>query len=428
MRILRGAWRYITSHEGSFWLLGALLALTVVWVIPFQLTGQSESTVKTIATTWWPFVCVYSLIALATVVCTYRRSMRDVRRIRRGPSLPEAPAPEAVRIDDVSVEEIKGALVAKGLRVHESDTGIVATRARWAPIGGSVFHLGILVFVVGLVVHGLTSQVAFFRVVEGQDMYGPFETVVESDDVAIGEALRGYSLASVTPEYYKDYLLFTRLDVELASLDGSKREMSLSSPLWVDPLTNLSIQDYGFVPLMHIEDPESGMSQDLAVAMDVFPPGSEDYVVLEDVGIRVVARVFPEYGVVHGRDVSLSYNEIDPKVLISIEQIGGREVELIGRGLVAPGETVTAEDISVTLDGLARSGTFRLKRSYGVPVIVLGALLLVSGLALRVLVRRLDIRVWPVKGGVAIDAFMDMSGRADGRRTAMKLIEKGWQP
>ena len=78
MRIMtaaRAAWKRIdgllASRRTSFALMGGWIALLAVWLAPFQLAGQPEKTIGSIAVDWAPFRAVYVLLALSTVFITY---------------------------------------------------------------------------------------------------------------------------------------------------------------------------------------------------------------------------------------------------------------------------------------------------------------------------------------------------------------------
>ena len=413
---------WLTTYDGSYWVLGAVVALLLVWLVPFQLTGQPEETVETIAWTWWPFQLAYAAAGSSIAVCTWRRVVRDVRRAARGPRIAAAPPAGARVAAGLSLSEARSGLESRGMLVLGETAGALsATRQRMAPLGGSFFHAGILLVALAFMAHLATAEEISFRVIEGQ---GFPEAMAASgvDPSASGmEVLDAYTLDGVWPDYYEDYLLFTRLEADIELADGTVRTASLSDPLWLDPLTLLSIQDYGFAPGLRVESLSTGHVADSVVAMQVFPPGAEDSVDFPEAGLRVVARLYPDHGVVDGRDVSLSYHAYDPRLLLTLVHPGGSP-EFLGRGLVGVGDAVSGGDLSVTVIGLYTYGVFRVTRSWGVPLFVLAALSMVAGVAIRVFMRRLDVVVWETDEGVAFDARMDSSDREEARRVAGRLL------
>jgi len=418
--LMKRAWAFVTSRRGSHVLLGALVALLVVWLAPFQLTGQPKDTIEAIAWTWWPFVGVYIVIGIATIACTYSRARTDIRRARSIAPPSSRPSDAAEKTDlpfDAVLARMKGA----GYAVVCDESAARAVRRPWAPLGGSVFHIGILVLAAGLILNATTTQVVSFRVVEGQPFAQGLSAIDETGTAGPAGLVAGYTLTRVDPQYYKDYLLFSRLDATLGSVDGSSRTFALARPLWLDPITLLSIQDYGFAPRFSVKRLDASVEESAVVAMNVFPPGTEDQADFNEVGARIKARVFPDYGVVNGRPVSLSYNIRDPKFLLAVSSTAepGR---LLGRGLVSEGESFDAGGLRVTAQGLLRYGTFKITRSPGAPVVALGFLMMMFGLLARVAGQRVDARVWNADEGVLFDAHADMFGRERGHAAVRKIL------
>ena len=411
--------KWIWSYAGSFWLLAALMLMLSMWLIPFQFTGQSTGTIEAIAWGWLPLQVLYVLVGISTLMCTWERFRRDLRRIGRGPKRTDSPTQGAVLVEGIDGDGLSKRLQKSGYEVAEDENGLRAVRRRWSPIGGSVFHIAILLFVIGIIVHQQTAVGITLRVIEGQPL---LDTVPPDAEWARAD-VAGLSLIDIQPEYFEDVLLFTDLDATLVRADGSQEKMSLSNPKWLDMFTHLSIQDFGFAPQVKVSLPDGEVRDQATVAMNVFPPGSEDSVEMADGSLRIHAVVYPDYGVVNGQDVSLSYNRDNPRLKITVESTTDKNI--LARGLVAEGESLQAGEEVVEIEGLSNYGTFRISRSFGVPIIAFAGILMTLGLAFRLLIPRHDVVAWSTPDGLMVDAWLDSYGRGGGHARLTQILKKG---
>lgn len=421
---LRGLWALLSSRRASFWVLGAWIALLLVWLVPFQLTGQSDDTLHGIATDWPPFIFVYVVVLITTVLCAIGRLVRDLRRVGRLPSLsrPLPTAPLAIARDaSVSAAET---LSRHGYRVREGDDRLVAVRRPWSVAGGAVFHLGLGVLAIGIVVHILTFASAGIEVIEGQPMADRISdaTDVRGDISGFSDALAALTLTDVEPAYYRDVLLFTQLKARVARA-GSEGEddFTLASPLWLDPFTLISIRDYGFAPHFRVTNNESGaVEEDVIVAMKVFPPGNEDTIDLPSGYFRVTLMVFPDHGVREGRDVSLSYNVKRPMFRVAMEE-GVKPGIVAARQLVGLNEPVVGADRTVAIVDLRKYATVAIVRTYAWPIFLVAAIMVLGGLIARFLFPREDVVLWPVEDGRGVSVRVEGHGPAASRLAAQRI-------
>ncbi|MDH4140827.1 MAG: hypothetical protein OEV43_09690, partial [Coriobacteriia bacterium] len=275
----------------------------------------------------------------------------------------------------------------------------------------------VVLFGVAIIMHFAVSKSMSFRAIEGQPIV---DTLPASQDAEWGRRLvEGDTVKSIDVEYHEDVLLFTTLSSTIAQADGRTYDASLSQPHWFDPLTMLSIQDYGLAPVVTYESADGTEDQAIA-AMNIFPPGAEDSIELAESGLRLYVVAFPDYGQIEGRDVSLSYNIAEPRFRLAVKSMLTGEV--LARGVVSLGEPLAIGDAVLTVDELRRHGTYRLNRSIGMPLMVLASLLMVGGLSLRLLSRRHDVRAWETHDGLRVDAWLDVGGRAAGLRRLHRFL------
>lgn len=417
--LLRRAWAFLGSRVASFWILGAWLALTIVWVLPFQLTGQPAATVTAIAEHWLVFRLVYALVAIATLKCVWGRLARDVRRMRMPQSAPSAPSEDSVLLTGYGVHAIRQSLESRGYSVSDDGSVLHATKHRYSVLGGSVFHIGVVLLGFSLVAHGLTVDSRTLRITEGQEVT---EAAESAKFGRLPSALRYLRLESIEPGYFKDVLLFTKLDAAFKAADGSSRRLSLSRPLWLSPVSLLSISDYNLAPHIEVTD-ANNQTTEYVVAMSLVPPGNRDEATVPETPLTISMMVYPDHAVINGRDVSRSYNIVKPAFMVSVlEQ--GRQGALLARQLVRIGEPIKAAEYSVRISGLSRYGTFRVISAPALPFVALSLLAMCVGVCWRYVLRRRSVMAWVAEDGTLIDAWVDLRGRAAAREEIVRELRR----
>lgn len=426
-RMLHEAADFLSSRAISFWVMGAWVALAVVWVLPFQLTGQPETTVANIATTWLPFRIAYGALLAMTTVCGLLRFVRDLKRAQ-GPLPVGRPLPsEPLTCARGTLEEAGAVLDSMGFETARADDRVVGVNRRWSLLGGSFFHLSVPLVAAGLLLHAVSYGSIQFRLIEGQSADHILASVTAGEGrwEPLVSAAASRTLESVEPSFYEDVLLFERLDAVVTDdRTGSRDAMSLASPLWLDAFTIQSIQDFGLAPVVELVDAEGRVVEEVIAALDVFPPGAQDRVRLPVNGVTVSMVVYPDHGIVAGRDVSKSYNLRNPRILAGVEQDFPAGM-VQARKLVKVGETVPGSDPMVRISEIRRSGTFKVWRSYGWPLLAFSALLMLTGLTARILLPRREVVVWRHSGGLGMTARIDGRTGAAGVGSFLAAVADG---
>lgn len=410
---------FLESRVVSFWVIGLWVAMTLVWVLPFQISGQSPETIRAIAEDWLAFRVIYGLAGLTTLLCSWTRLVRDLRKVRRPGATHPAPSEGAVLLPDLSSGTLREWLGSHGYTVSEREGSLRAAKHSYSLLGSSVFHLGIVLFGISLVAHTLTVESVSLRVTEGQRIA---DAAAESDVAGIPREIGFLTLESIEPQYFKDVLLFTRLDATVTSADGASRRFTLSRPYWTGPTTLMRIGDYNLAPHVEVTFPD-GTVQEHVVAMNLVPPGTEDEANTPDVPFEISIIAYPDHGVVDGRDVSLSYNIKEPAFLVSLRG-SGRTGSLAARELVGFKDPISAGGYTVRITDLSRTGTFRITTAPLLPLVALALLTMTVGLAWRYLLRRQSVMVWASGDGVLIDAWTDIGGRDAGREHLVRKLQK----
>lgn len=408
-RAYRAAVKVLASRAVSLWVMGALVGLIAVWLVPFQLTGQPETTLAGIGNDWLPLRVAYAALVVTSFACGSVRLRRDLRRMC-APLPVERPLPSEAR------HVIKGTLAAArevlgkaGFEMAGGPDRVVAIQRRWSLIGGATFHLCVSFLAVGIALHGATYGSIELRLAEGQSTDLVIDTVERGDGdwEGLPSAVASLTLEEVETSFYRDVLLFDTLDATfLDERTGRRSTMSLSSPMWLDPFTTMSIQDFGLAPHIQLVEPDGGVVEEVVAVAAVFPPGGQDRVRLPFNGYTVSMIVYPDHGVVGGRDVSLSYNLDNPRILVGVEQDYPPGMMRVRR-LVSLDETVPGTDLQVKVKDLRRFGELRVWRSYGWPLLVLSSLVMLAGLTSRTLFPCREIVLWPLGDGLGVAARVD---------------------
>jgi hypothetical protein len=388
-------------------------------MVPFQLSGQSDETVRLIGEDWLVARIVYVAVGVSTIVCAWARASRDLRIVQRQSASSLKPTQDAELLPGCDLDTADQWLAAHGYLVKREAESISAVKHRYSLLGGSLFHVGIVLFGVALAAHLATVDSISLRVTEGQTIG---DAASSSGALTVPPSIGHFTLESIKPRYYKDVLLFTRLDARLKAADGSHRDFSLSRPYWINPTTVMTIGDYNLAPHLEITDP-NGDKKEIVVAMNLSPPGAEDKAQIPGVQMDASIIAYPDYGVVGGRDVSLSYNIKKPAFMLAIGErgLGGL---LVARKLVRLGEPVTARGFTVRITRLSRYGTFRITTAPALPFVALSLLMMTVGTAWRFLLRRRTVMVWSEPGGVLVDGWVDLRGRSGGRRAIMEDLRR----
>lgn len=420
----------LASRTLSFWVMGAWIALATVWLIPFQVTGQPDATIQGIARHWLPFRMVYAALLVTTLVCALVRLRKDWRRANFvTPADRPLPSTSSAVVGETGLDDVASRLEGMHYEVRRFPDRVLAVRHRWSVLGGSVFHLALPMLALGFLVHALTFSSINFRLVEGQSTDQVLRSVTSGKGAwkPLRSSVESIALEQVQPRYFKDVLLFDRLDAQVRfQRTGTSRGLSLASPLWVDPFTMISIQDFGVAPRFQILRANK-IEDDIIADMSIFPPGNEDSADLPKTGYTVSAMLYPDYSVVNGQDVSLSYNLRNPRLRVALEQANKPGV-IVTRRLVRVGERVPATQDTFVVKELRYYGEFRVWRSYGFPLVVLSALLILGGLVMRFLLPRQDLVAWTSPDGVALLARVDGASPTGARwatqRLAVRLAEE----
>ncbi len=247
-----------------------------------------------------------------------------------------------------------------------------------AMLGSFVFHLAFFVVAIGFMTTLVARRESKVWVAEGEDFIGSDEQYLAAP--VAGRELR-FKVEKITPEFWRDQLLFTQLAAELRMADGSVATTRINRPLWLGPATFLRLSGFGYAPRWELLD-ERGRSIDSAFSkLNVFPPGQRDQIRIPDYPHRIQVEVYPDHVLEDGAVLNRSNNLVNPGVVVEVSRGKLR----LGEALLAPGKGYSFEGLTLHFPEIRYWGEFTVLVDPGAPVIFVGFALGLIGLVIRLL-------------------------------------------
>ncbi len=338
------------------------------------------------------FLGLAGWIFLATAWSVVDRIRIEVRRRRRRP----APVPERFRAHgaleaagapDAVVAAVRDELCRRRYRVEPPGSDgatVVATRGAGGFAGSIVFHVGILVVMVGVAVSARTRVNGEVMLVEGFPLaLGP-DTVVRATRPEALTPLLGAtaSVRDFTPTYEGGFVpvdFAAILELRRAGKPPRAEVVRVNEGVSAEGF-QLTLHRYGFAPELEVTGADGRRLAEGVAILRLIPPGTEDGLPLED-GTELVLALYPDHAARGGAPATRSMYPIAP-VLAVRHLAGGDE---LARGLVARDGTAAIGSLRVSFRGLRYWADFMLGRDGGLWWIAAGGALVALGLGLRFL-------------------------------------------
>jgi len=344
-----------------------------------------------------PFWIVYGLLLANTGVCLWRRIPTLVREIARDPRNLDRPADWSLPTPpDLERAEARDLLRALGVRRPvERDGGCAGVRHRWTALGTFLFHGAFFLLAVGFLLTLVARREATVWVAVGEDYVGAPDQVRAPPSGPAGTAIPPglrFRVDRIFPEFWGDELLFTRLEARITWLDGSARTTRINRPLWVGPATFLRLSGFGYAPRYELVDVDGRVRESSFVKLNVFPPGQRDYFQASGLPHRFYLEILPDLDPRSDPPETRSLNLVHPGVLLRV--LRGR-LDL-GGGTLTPGDPGFGfEGLRIRFPEIRYWGEFAVVRDPGAPVVLLGYLVGLVGLALKLRGERVEIAWTP---------------------------------
>lgn len=243
-----------------------------------------------------------------------------------------------------------------------------------------LFHGSFFVIATGLLLSFGSREESRLRVAAGERFDGREEQFIARAGTLSPDP---FTAISITPAFWRDQLLFTRLEAVL-DFDGAKKTTRINRPLWISPATFLRLSGFGFAPRYEIVDAQGRVLETAFAKLNVFPPGQRDFLVPERFPYRVYLEVYPDAELAKDGVSNRTMNLTRPLLVASVYRghlaIASRPLRL--------GEPLELEGVSIRFPEVGLWGEFSCVRDLGVPLIFAGMLMAMTGLTVTLLARR----------------------------------------
>lgn len=398
--LARRVWDLISSRRLSMWLMLALALGYLVWVAPFQVYGVPAERVRNIAS--GPvFEALGWALLVNAVACVARNIPRVVKRSSASSGAVERllSGSQAVGVTSPLEPSRASRLAARRLRwrgyaVRSTENLVVARFGRYSSAGTILSHAALALLAVSFIVTGQGHFRGKAVLVEGEMFDGSIrESYVEpnvDEMLRIPESLlpeATFELLTVTPEFWRDVQLFTRLDARISGGGERSRIIAVNRPAQVGE-ASVAIDGFGYAPELRIAGPEGEVMSGFA-KMQVFPPGSIDRFEIPESPYQIEMRIFPDATVSGAEIVNRTFNLDDPLISLRVRDVTLDESGIPAyEGALRLGEVAEFFGYTVSVPSIRYYAELRIVRDPGVPWFIAALVCGLAGLFVRVAMRQ----------------------------------------
>jgi len=341
--------------------------LLVIWA------GSSPPHVVRNIASLLPYWLLYLLLLVNTGTCLWRRLAILKRDLRPGPAYRDCPPAWTVALtENVGWDQAHRTLKRAGYRVRKGSP--IGVRGRWSALGTYLFHGSFFVVALGFLLTLALRTETTLRVAEGETLTG--------DPSGLQ-----FEVRKITPEFWRDELLFTKLEANLGWADGGRSTTRINRPVMVGPASFLRLSGFGYAPRYELLDLGGSIVDSAWVKMNLFPPGLRDWFRAEGYPHRFYVTVVPDAEEWDGGFRSASLNLDDP--VFDLEVVRGHAA--LGQASLRTGESFEFEGLAMRIAEMRYWGEFALVRDPGVLPLFVGFALGLVGLVLRLPGKRSEV-------------------------------------
>ena len=368
------------------WKLSVVLMVVVAFYYGLLVVWAALSppdVVQRIATLL-PFWIMYLLLLVNTGVCLWRRLPALKRDIRAEPAAIHFPATATVPTGpDVDIPDAEGLLRRLGFKkIRTIEGGLWGVRQRWAPLGTFLFHGSFFLLLTAAALTMAARNEQRIWVAVGEEFTG-------SPDQVLGQSMPSvlliqqppplFAVESISPEFWNDQLLFTRLEATLVFPDGDREVTRINRPLWKGWWTFLRLSGFGYAPRYELRSRTGTPLESAFVKMNVFPPGRRDFFSPEAYPHRIEVEVLPDAVAEEGLIINRGYSLDTPAVFVRVSRgkLG------LGEALLGQGSEFGFEGLSLSFPEIRYWGEFAVVQDPGAPVLFVAFALGLAGLLLK---------------------------------------------
>ncbi len=316
------------------------------------------------------FLALPVLIFLSTAVCTSRRVLFRTRK-EGGFTC------EAAGITNMGIRDIASLLSDQKWALREQANGLIADKGVSGFWGSVLFHAGLLLMFVAVVVSARTRFNAELLLTEGFPVQlgsEAFVKIYKSNGLAsLPQAT--IELKRFVPTYERD--IYKKDFSALLSVNGESREVHVNRPVEIGDF-QLNLHRFGFAPSFRIAD-QAGREVLNATVNLVLADGASDSFLVPGTLYEVRAQFFPDFFSDGGKSRSRSALPKNPVFLLTVKHMG----QQIGKGLIRLGDASEIGGLTITFDGLNYWTDMIVSKDHGVWLFAWSFVLIVLGLTVR---------------------------------------------
>jgi len=337
------------------------------------------------------FLVLPGAIWLSTALCMISRLRREVLRQKKTSTVDADIHDMATILITQPIksiqEKLKEVFSARHWRLEEaSQNGAIRYIGRkgihgvW---GSVVFHLSLLVLLLGIIASSLGRFDAEMVMAEGQTAALAEESMLRVNRKSILSPplpktpmrLKKFTADFAQDKYPVDYTA----DISLGTpLNAREEKVRVNHPL-KEGRYQIFLHRYGFAPRFEVRDERGTVLFDAFVNLIVSRPEQRDYFDLPHQGVRIETELFPDYRMNGESAVSVSPSPKNPVIRVRMLDDG----VVIGEEDLPEGQTVTFGKYKLTFAELRYWAWFGIVYDPGYWFMVIGFILCIAGLALR---------------------------------------------
>lgn len=371
---MKPLWLILTSRKFAVWLLALLIGVSIAQVLfpDYKITAS-------------PLILpLPAMLFVSILACSIRRIA--TRKEDRA-ALPEGEviqretggAPDLVR------RKIADILRAGGWRVDDTKPeGVMAFQGEPGFWGSTIFHIGMLIILAGMVMSMLSRSSSGFTITEGETIDLMTPGVIQSEASYLGVlkvplrlTLKQFNADYVGGEHPVDYRAL--LWAEGAGRTPGELLVQVNRSFRCND-ADIFLDKYGYAPRFVLTKEDGTVLSDYHYTISA-REGKTDTFEMPEAGLMVTAQLFPNFQLNEGNTVkNVSQEPKNIGVLLTIAKEGRVVVD---RAFVPLAKKVHFEGRTLQFAGWKYWAHFGISRDLGVPWILVGFLALVGGLILR---------------------------------------------
>lgn len=340
---------------------------------------------------WW-FLVLSLLFLLNLLLCSFKHARISLRLWRYfDVEIFEAESSTVSRFKDRALSKTALEKIAKAnsLHVNFEPAGVSLYKHRWGLFSGVIFHVGLIIVIVGglLTLSTKMSGYATFGVGETRmEEHGLYHNVAEGALFKLTDKHTGYDIKLVKQDriYQDNELDYVKSHVEVYKNQKLIKRgiIERGQPLIIGDL-RLFHYKTGFAPGLIVKDSQGKIKHAGYVLVDVLDEGDEDRhtlsnFVIPNSSLEIALELYPDFTDAGGSPASKGDKPINPRFKVEVRD----KDKIVYTGMMKLDQTITVAGDSITLTQLSNWSGFEIVRDMGASVLFLGSWIAVIGLAM----------------------------------------------